>query len=74
MIYHVNTHLCLYVKCLNIVFVCVCLRRFYHIIFYCRFGIVGYGCMTCIGNSGPLPEPVVDAIDQVIIHYSLWDY
>ena len=22
------------------------------------FGIVGYGCMTCIGNSGPLPEPI----------------
>ncbi|XP_043238994.1 cytoplasmic aconitate hydratase-like [Amphibalanus amphitrite] len=28
------------------------------------FGIVGYGCMTCIGNSGPLPRPVVDAIEQ----------
>ncbi len=26
------------------------------------FHNVGYGCMTCIGNSGPLPEPVVDAI------------
>ncbi|RTR30759.1 aconitate hydratase AcnA [Deinococcus radiophilus] len=26
------------------------------------FNTVGYGCMTCIGNSGPLPEPVVDAI------------
>ena len=23
----------------------------------------GFGCATCIGNSGPLPEPVVDAID-----------
>lgn len=23
-----------------------------------RFNIVGYGCTTCIGNSGPLPEPV----------------
>src|SRR5687767_10142965 len=22
------------------------------------FNIVGYGCTTCIGNSGPLPEPV----------------
>ncbi|XP_072232967.1 cytoplasmic aconitate hydratase [Leuresthes tenuis] len=28
------------------------------------FEVVGYGCMTCIGNSGPLPEPVVDAITQ----------
>ncbi|MEK7476442.1 MAG: aconitate hydratase AcnA [Candidatus Coatesbacteria bacterium] len=26
------------------------------------FGVVGYGCMTCIGNSGPLPEPVARAI------------
>lgn len=29
------------------------------------FEVVGYGCMTCIGNSGPLPEPVVEAITQV---------
>lgn len=28
------------------------------------FNIVGYGCMTCIGNSGPLPESVVDAIEK----------
>ncbi len=27
------------------------------------FNLVGYGCTTCIGNSGPLPEPVADAID-----------
>ncbi|XP_042904296.1 cytoplasmic aconitate hydratase isoform X2 [Parasteatoda tepidariorum] len=27
------------------------------------FDVVGYGCMTCIGNSGPLPESVVEAID-----------
>jgi aconitate hydratase len=26
------------------------------------FHLVGYGCTTCIGNSGPLPEPVHDAI------------
>jgi aconitate hydratase len=26
------------------------------------FHVVGYGCTTCIGNSGPLPEPVADAI------------
>ena len=28
------------------------------------FDLVGYGCMTCIGNSGPLPEPVVEAINE----------
>ncbi|MBE0696130.1 MAG: aconitate hydratase AcnA, partial [Anaerolineaceae bacterium] len=28
------------------------------------FSLVGYGCTTCIGNSGPLPEPVVDAINE----------
>ncbi|MBN3317019.1 ACOC hydratase, partial [Atractosteus spatula] len=28
------------------------------------FEVVGYGCMTCIGNSGPLPEPVVEAINK----------
>ncbi|HEX6299179.1 MAG TPA: aconitate hydratase AcnA [Acidimicrobiia bacterium] len=27
------------------------------------FGIVGYGCTTCIGNSGPLPEPISEAIN-----------
>ena len=26
------------------------------------FGLVGYGCTTCIGNSGPLPEPIHEAI------------
>jgi aconitate hydratase len=29
-----------------------------------RFNLVGYGCTTCIGNSGPLPEPVAERIDQ----------
>ncbi len=28
------------------------------------FDLVGYGCTTCIGNSGPLPEPVAQAIDE----------
>jgi aconitate hydratase len=28
------------------------------------FQTVGYGCTTCIGNSGPIPEPVVDAIEE----------
>jgi aconitate hydratase len=27
-----------------------------------RFNLVGYGCTTCIGNSGPLPEPVASAV------------
>ncbi|MFH2008963.1 MAG: aconitate hydratase AcnA [bacterium] len=27
------------------------------------FHVVGYGCTTCIGNSGPLPPPVADALD-----------
>ena len=27
------------------------------------FNLVGYGCTTCIGNSGPLPEPIAAAID-----------
>ncbi len=29
-----------------------------------RFNVVGYGCTTCIGNSGPLPEPVANAIEE----------
>jgi aconitate hydratase A / 2-methylisocitrate dehydratase len=28
------------------------------------FNIVGYGCTTCIGNSGPLPEPVANGIQE----------
>lgn len=28
------------------------------------FQTVGYGCTTCIGNSGPLPDPVVKAIND----------
>ncbi|HEX3973486.1 MAG TPA: aconitate hydratase AcnA, partial [Stellaceae bacterium] len=28
------------------------------------FNLVGYGCTTCIGNSGPLPDPIADAIDE----------
>ncbi|MCE7885207.1 MAG: aconitate hydratase AcnA [Actinobacteria bacterium ATB1] len=28
------------------------------------FNVVGYGCTTCIGNSGPLPDPVAAAIDE----------
>src|SRR6202034_2580185 len=29
-----------------------------------RFNTVGYGCTTCIGNSGPLPDDVSKAIEQ----------
>jgi aconitate hydratase len=28
------------------------------------FQTTGYGCMTCIGNSGPLPEPISNAIEK----------
>ena len=28
------------------------------------FATVGYGCTTCIGNSGPLPDPVEEAIEE----------
>jgi aconitate hydratase len=28
------------------------------------FNLVGYGCTTCIGNSGPLPEAVARAVEQ----------
>jgi aconitate hydratase len=29
-----------------------------------RFNLVGYGCTTCIGNSGPLPDEVSKAIED----------
>ena len=28
------------------------------------FNLVGYGCTTCIGNSGPLPEPIAESITK----------
>ncbi|MGM0590678.1 MAG: aconitate hydratase AcnA [Halobacteriota archaeon] len=28
------------------------------------YNVVGYGCTTCIGNAGPLPEPIEAAIDE----------
>ena len=28
------------------------------------FNLVGYGCTTCIGNSGPLPENIVESIEK----------
>ncbi len=49
------------------VYICVCVYIYIYIYYLCilSFEVVGYGCMTCIGNSGPLPEPVVEAITQV---------
>ncbi|WP_254768621.1 aconitate hydratase AcnA [Salinilacihabitans rarus] len=32
------------------------------------YHVVGYGCTTCIGNAGPLPEPIEEAIDE----HDLW--
>ncbi len=29
-----------------------------------RFDVVGYGCTTCIGNSGPLPDPIAEAVRE----------
>ena len=29
-----------------------------------NFHLVGFGCTTCIGNSGPLPEPVAQAVQK----------
>ncbi len=31
---------------------------------YLGFNLVGYGCTTCIGNSGPLPAPISKAIND----------
>ena len=28
------------------------------------FNLVGYGCTTCIGNSGPLPDPISKAVNK----------
>lgn len=40
------------------------------------FDIVGYGCMTCIGNSGPLPDTIIEAIEKVeeLIDFALEFY
>jgi aconitate hydratase len=32
------------------------------------YNVVGYGCTTCIGNAGPLPDPIERAIDE----HGLW--
>ena len=29
-----------------------------------HFNLVGFGCTTCIGNSGPLPDPVAEAVQE----------
>ena len=31
------------------------------------FNLVGYGCTTCIGNSGPLPEPIAEAVNDLVV-------
>ena len=31
---------------------------------YLGFNTVGYGCSTCIGNSGPLPQPVAEVVSD----------
>ena len=36
------------------------------------FNLVGYGCTTCIGNSGPLPENIVEAIQKEIFMLFLY--
>ncbi|KTD09439.1 aconitate hydratase AcnA [Legionella jamestowniensis] len=28
------------------------------------FNLVGYGCTTCIGNSGPLPDPIAECVSN----------
>lgn len=33
-----------------------------------KFHIVGFGCTTCIGNSGPLPKPVEDALKSTDLY------
>ena len=30
------------------------------------FNLVGYGCVTCIGNSGPLPVEISKAVNEMI--------
>jgi aconitate hydratase len=29
-----------------------------------KFDVVGYGCTSCIGNSGPLPDPITEAVAE----------
>ena len=38
--------------------------KFFHVSIFNSFGVVGYGCMTCIGNSGPLQDVVVEAVEK----------
>ncbi|MFC2307075.1 MAG: magnesium/cobalt transporter CorA, partial [Neisseria elongata] len=39
------------------------------------FNVVGYGCATCIGNSGPLPAEVSQAVnDATLLKYTLEPY
>ena len=38
-----------------------------------NFHLVGFGCTTCIGNSGPLPDPVAAAVqgENLVVAYAL---
>jgi len=35
-----------------------------------NFHTVGYGCTSCIGNSGPLPDPIADAVSKFDLNVS----
>lgn len=45
--------------------ICVSLTLVAMILSCHRFEVIGYGCATCVGNTSPLPKPVVDTIKQV---------
>lgn len=36
------------------------------------FDVIGFGCMTCIGNSGPLDDTIVEAIEKVHVFSMLY--
>ena len=40
------------------------IQVYYHIWSKLGFNLVGYGCTTCIGNSGPLKEEIEKAITE----------
>ena len=58
-----------YIMCPVYMYIMLLLHLTIVLCFVVRFNLVGYGCMTCIGNSGPLPEAVMEAIDKVRIYY-----
>lgn len=38
------------------------------------FDVVGYGCMTCIGNSGPIDDNIANTIEKVSLLHHTWHY